>query len=163
MNSNKLIIFSFIALSIIISACSTSKKATYTYHPDDQNLHNTIVRLDSIFFYNYNTCNVNLETYAKFYAENIEFFHDKGGLMNSKQEIIDGTKRNVCGKVTRELIPGSIEVYPIKGYGAIEMGLHKFHNKEEDETKYPSRAGKFVIVWQQKDNEWAITKVVSLH
>ena len=114
-------------------------------------------------FHAYNTCNVNLEKYGSFYAENIEFFHDKGGLMTSKQDIIDGTKRNVCGKVTRELIPNSIEVYPIANYGAIEMGLHKFHNKEEDETKHPSRIGKFIAIWELKNNEWKITKVVSLH
>lgn len=152
-------------ISISLLACSTSKKTStaYEYKPDDQNLHHTIVRMDSLFFHAYNTCDVDLKKYGSFYAENIEFFHDKGGLMTSKQDIIDGTKRNVCGKVTRELIAGSIEVYPINDYGAIEMGLHKFHNKEEDETKYPPRVGKFIAIWQFKNNEWKITKVVSLH
>jgi hypothetical protein len=162
-NKNPILLLFLISISLL--ACSTNKKATtaYTYKPDDQNLHNTIVRMDSLFFYAYNTCDVNLEQYGKFYAENVEFFHDKGGLMTSKQDIIDGTKRNVCGKVTRELIPGSIEVYPINNYGAIEMGLHKFHNKEEDESKHPSSIGKFIAIWQLQNNEWKITKVVSLH
>jgi hypothetical protein len=33
----------------------------------------------------------------------LEFYHDKGGLMTSKQEL-DATKANICGKATRELV-----------------------------------------------------------
>jgi Domain of unknown function (DUF4440) len=152
-------------IAIFMSACSSTKKTStaYIYSPDDEKLHHTITTLDSIFFYNYNTCDVNLKQYADFYTEDIEFYHDKGGVMTVKEDIVEGTKKHVCGKVSRELMPGSIEVYPIKDYGAIEMGLHKFHNKNEDETKNPSRFGKFVIVWQLKNESWKIAKVISLH
>jgi Domain of unknown function (DUF4440) len=152
-------------LAICTSACSSAKKinTAYVYTPDDKKLHNTIATLDSIFFYNYNTCDVHLKQYADFYAEDVEFYHDKGGVMTLKKDIIGGTEKYVCGRVTRELMPGSIEVYPIKDYGAVEMGLHKFHNKNEDETKNPSHFGKFVIVWQLKNEDWKIAKVISLH
>jgi hypothetical protein len=50
--------------------------------------------------------------------------------MTSKKDIINATKKNICGKVTRELVKGSIEVYPVKDFGAIEIGLHKFHNNQ---------------------------------
>jgi hypothetical protein len=43
--------------------------------------------------------------------------------MTSKQGILM-RRKNICGKVTRELVKGSIEVYPIKDYG-VEIGLHK--------------------------------------
>ena len=154
-------IFFLFATVRIITACSTPKNNVgYKYLPDDQQLHDTIVYLDSVFFNAYNTCTLNLEKYAAFYSDSIEFYHDKGGLMNSKQEIVDATKKNICGKVNRELVKGSIEVYPIKDYGAVEMGLHKFHNLVENST---SRTGKFIIFWQHKNNEWKISKVVSLH
>jgi hypothetical protein len=64
--------------------------------------------------------------------------------------------------VTRELVKGSIEVYLINNYGAVEMGLHKFHNNTEKE-RTPARVGRFVIIWQNKNNEWKITRVISLH
>jgi hypothetical protein len=154
-----------VAVVIFTSACSSTKKisTTYAYVPDDEKLHNTIATLDSIFFYNYNTCDVHLKQYADFYAEDVEFYHDKGGVMTLKKDIVTSTEKYVCGNVSRELMPGSIEVYPIKDYGAVEMGLHKFHNKNEDETKYPSHFGKFVIVWQLKNESWKIAKVISLH
>jgi hypothetical protein len=30
---------------------------------------------------------------AAIYADEIEFYHDQGGLMTSKQDILDGTKK----------------------------------------------------------------------
>jgi hypothetical protein len=51
---------------------------------------------------------------------------------------------------------GSIEVYPIKDYGAVEIGLHKFNNQEPAGT--PSKASKFIIMWQHKNAEWHITR-----
>lgn len=132
------------------------------FKPDDQKLYDTIVYLDSVFFESYNTCSVNLEKHASFYADSIEFYHDKGGLMTSKQDLVEGIRKNVCGKVTRELVKGSIEVYPIKNFGAIEIGFHKFHNNIE-KTETAPNAGRFVIIWQHKNGAWKITRVVSLH
>ena len=123
-------------------------------------MYNTIVNLDSIFFDAYNNCSIDVQ--SAFYSDSIEFYHDQGGLTTSKQDILDATKKNICGKVTRELVKGSIEVYPIKGYGAVEMGSHKFHNNTEKENT-PSKIGKFVIIWQHKNNLWKITRVISLH
>jgi Domain of unknown function (DUF4440) len=149
---------------IFITACSATKNSPLAapYKPDDEQLYNTIVQLDSLFFAAYNSCSVNLEAYASFYSDSIRFYHDKGGVMNVKEDIVASTKKYVCGKVTRELVPGSIEVYPIKDFGAVEMGMHRFHNNQEKETT-PSHAGKFVIIWQYKNKEWKITEVVSLH
>ncbi len=153
--------FCSLLLMVIISSCAGNKKVSaYEYKPDSQELHNTIVQQDSIFFEAYNTCNLDLQ--AKYFSDSIEFYHDKGGLMTSKQQLLDGTRKNICGKVTRELVKGSIEVYPIKNFGAVEMGLHKFRNNTEKEGT-PSRAGKFIIIWQQINNEWKIKRVVSLH
>ena len=155
-----LVVILFIAFSeVFITSCSTAKR-DYVYKAADQKLYDTIVRLDAVFFNAYNTCN--LDRQAEMYSDSVEFYHDYGGLMTSKNEIIDGTRKNVCGKVTRELVKGSIEVYPINNYGAIEMGLHKFHNNREPEGT-PSPAGKFIIIWQHKNNEWKLARVVSLH
>lgn len=67
--------------------------------------------------------------------------------MTSKQAIIDGTKKYICGKVTRELLKGSKEVYPIKDLGAVKIGLQKFHNNEEL-VGTPSKVGRFMILWE---------------
>jgi Domain of unknown function (DUF4440) len=132
------------------------------FKPDDPALYDTIMRMDSTFFAAYNTCSVHLEEYADFYADNLEFYHDKSGLTISKQDVVAATKKNICGKVTRELVPGSAEVYPIPNFGAIEIGFHKFHNNEQPAGTV-SKQGRFVIVWQRTDKGWKITRVISLH
>lgn len=134
---------------------------TKNYKPDDAELYKTIVSLDSAFFGAYNTCDVNLETYADFYTDDVEFYHDKGGFTNSKAELVESTRKFICGKVTRELIKGSIEVYPIANYGAVEMGLHRFHNNTE--PKHKPTVGRFTIVWKKEADTWKIAKVISLH
>jgi hypothetical protein len=131
----------------------------YEYKPDSQELHDAIVRMDSIFFTAYNTCRMDVQ--ASIYSDSLEFYHDKGGLSNSRKDVLDGTQKYVCGKVTRQLIPGSIEVYPIQGYGAIELGQHKFFNNQEPDA--PQHISRFMIFWKKAGNDWKIAKVISLH
>jgi len=115
--------------------------------------------MDSIFFDAYNKCNMALQT--SIYADSLEFYHDKGGYSTSKKDVLEATKKNICDKVIRTVVPGSIEVYPIAGFGAIEMGLHRFFNKQEPDA--PQHDSKFIIIWKQAGNDWKITRVISLH
>lgn len=130
----------------------------HSYAQND-GLYQTISKLDSIFFHAYNTCD--LKTQAQFYADTIEFFHDKSGLDTSKQHILENTQKYICGKVTRQLVKGSIEVSPLPGYGAVELGKHTFHNNQEKNAK--PKASRFVILWRNNNGNWTITKVISLH
>jgi len=151
-----------ICIIAMLAACSSSKSSKTSqqaYVPDDPALYKTVLRLDSIYFNAYNTCD--MATQEKMYSDSIEFYHDKGGLSTSKSELLESLKKYICGKVTRQLVPGSVEVYPIKGYGAIEIGWHKFHNNQEPNA--PSHPGRFVIIWQYSNNDWRITRVISLH
>ncbi|MHC9090099.1 nuclear transport factor 2 family protein [Tenacibaculum sp. IMCC1] len=129
------------------------------YKPVDIYLHNQIVKMDSIFFNAYNTCD--MKTQAGILSDDIEFFHDKGGLSTSKNEIIAATKKNICGKVTRTLIKDSIEVYPINKYGAVQIGYHKFFNNREPNAK--SIPSKFIAIWKKEHEKWLMTKIISLH
>lgn len=146
--------------------CCTAEKNTYrltkNYVPDNRPLFDTIVRLDSIFFGYYNTCETNLDKYAALVSDSLEFYHDQGGLLTSKPAFIEATRKNICGKVTREVVKGSLEVYPINDYGAVEMGLHKFHNNTQPPGT-PSHASRFVIIWKREADGWKIRRVVSLH
>ena len=121
-------------------------------------LYNTIVGLDSLLFDSYNSCKP--DQYESLLSDDFEFYHDKGGLSTSKKDNVESIKKNICGKVKRELLKGSIEVSPIPGYGAVEIGSHRFHNLVEKST---SQYSKFVVIWHYKDNSWKVTRVISLH
>jgi hypothetical protein len=164
MKSTIAFLFRYLLIVLFLSSCAAKQipnvEQDYTYTVDDQQLYDKIIEMDSTFFNAYNRCD--MDTQKAIYADSLEFYHDKAGLMTSKQEILDATEKNICGKVTRELIKESVEVYPIKDYGAVEIGLHKFYNNQEPSGTL-SKASKFIMIWQYKNAKWQITKVISLH
>lgn len=128
------------------------------YAPASPALHKTIVRLDSIYFDTYNNCKI--AKMDSLTADDIEFYHDRGGFSHNKKELLASIQKNICGKVTRIITPGSIEVYEIPGYGAVQFGYHSFRNINEPGESHPS---KFVTLWRLKDGYWQIARVISLH
>jgi ketosteroid isomerase-like protein len=122
-------------------------------------LYDSIVAMDTKWEDAYNNCK--LDVMEEIISEDLEFYHDQGGLMTSKQKLNEALKNNICGKVTRVLKKGSIEVYEIKGFGAVEMGLHGFRNINEQGS--PDHYSKFVHIWKRENGKWRITRVISLH
>ena len=76
-----------------------------------------------------------------------------------KDNLTEAIKNNICGKVTRELI-GKLEVYPMKGIGAVEIGVHRFHHPGEQDAEGVGEA-KFVHLWIYKDGAWKVSRVFS--
>ena len=120
-----------------------------------EELTRAITALDKQLFDAYNTCNI--EKLGTLVTDDLEFYHDKTGLAVGKQPFLDAIKKNICGKVTRELIQGSLEVYPLHGYGAVEIGLHRFRHPGDSDVG----EAKFVQLWQYKDGAWKISRVIS--
>jgi len=90
-----------------------------------QELYNEIARMDSVLFEAFNT--QNLDKLKTLFTDDLEFYHDTGGLALYSQTIKDFKEmfdQNL--KIRRELVKGSLEIYPIKNYGAIETGQHRF-------------------------------------
>ena len=56
-------------------------------------------------------------------------------------------------------MPGSLEVFPIKNYGAMEVGVHRFCHVEQG--KEECGTFRFVHVWRRTDRKWQIARVVS--
>lgn len=124
----------------------------------DSTLFETVRSLDRAVFEAYNTCD--LQAFGAFFTEEVEFYHDQGGLTRSRASLVDAVKKNICGKVRRELVPGTLQVYPMKGYGAVELGIHRFHHPGTG-NKEPVGEARFVHLWQYADGAWRITRVIS--
>ena len=123
-----------------------------------QELDKAIASLDAALFDSYNRCD--LEKFSSFFVEDVEFYHDQGGVTLGREKLTDSVKKNICGKTTRELVPGTLQVYYMKGYGAVEMGVHRFHHPGHEDTEGVGE-GKFIHLWQYKDGAWKITRVIS--
>ncbi len=53
---------------------------------------------------------------------------------------------------------GTLQVYRMDGYGALEIGVHRFHHPKSNS---PIGEGKFINLWQYKDGAWKIARVIS--
>ena len=115
-----------------------------------------ITKLDAKVFDAYNRCD--LDTFGSFFDPAVAFFHDTGGATFDRATMVANTKRYICGKVRRELLPVSLHIYPIKGFGAIEEGEHRFC---ELATGRCEGIAKFVIVWAERGTAWRIINVLS--
>jgi ketosteroid isomerase-like protein len=126
--------------------------------PDD--LFRAVALQDAALFDAYNRCD--LEKFAAFFADDVEFYHDHGGVTRGSKALTDSVKNNICGKTTRELVPDSLEVYPMDNYGALETGVHRFHHPGAEQTQ-PVGEGKFIHLWQynKSDGTWKVTRIIS--
>lgn len=120
-------------------------------------LFSTIQKLDAELFDAYNHCD--LEKFGSFFPENLEFYHDQtGGGPMTREQLVAAIKQNICGKVHRELVKGTLQVYPMKNYGAVELGTHRFSHPGIDRDEGNA---KFVQLWKYEDGRWWLTRVIS--
>ena len=160
---NRIMIF-ILTITILGSACSTSKKNSRAevrnYSPVSKDLYDSIAYFDSVFFNAFNTRS--LEKLEPLLSENLEFYHDLGGVTNYNQNIDAFRKTFESDRmVRRELVRGTLEVYPIKDYGAVETGIHRFYATEKGQEEKLSSEAKFIHLWQQRDGEWKISRIIS--
>ncbi len=122
-----------------------------------EELDKAIASLDAALFDSYNRCD--LKKFSTFFADDVEFYHDQGGVTLGKEKLTASIKTNICGgDVRRELVPGTLQVHHMTGYGAVEIGVHRFYHPK---SNTPAGEAKFVHLWQYKDGAWKITRAIS--
>ena len=161
MTGYKLIIILLLFLSIITACVNNSKEDKKNLVTSASNpLYDTIRHLDTAFFGAFNRRDIS--AVKSFLSEELEFYHDLGGVTNYNQNI-DAFERSFHSerKLRRELVKGSLEVSPIKDYGAVELGEHFFYATEKGQNEKLSSKAKFIHLWQNKNGVWRITRIIS--
>lgn len=154
---NKLVPWLAASIALASWAMSATVVAADTPRPT---LTQTITALDNAVFDAFNRCSApeQLQRHANFFAPDVEFYHDTGGVTWTRQAMIDNTRQHVCGNFRRELVEGTLKVFPIKDFGAIEQGSHRFCQFASGQC---DGLADFVIVWQLRNGAWQITRVLS--
>jgi ketosteroid isomerase-like protein len=147
-----------VVASFSISGQATDQQAAKKKTATSGKLFDTIARVESAMFEAFNQHDV--DRLMSMFTDDLEFYHDTGGLTNYEE-----TRENF-GKlfastpdIRRDLVKGSLEVYPVKDYGAIEIGEHVFCHKEND--KSDCGAFKFAMVWRKDVESWKVSRVIS--
>ena len=124
----------------------------------DRALKIEIAHMDSVVFAAFNARD--LDKLATFFAPDLEFYQDNEGVENYSQTLKDfrGMFQQPA-PIRRTLVPGSLEVYPIKNYGAIEVGSHRFCHEENG--KRECGTFKFLHIWRKAGNGWQLSRIVS--
>lgn len=93
--------------------------------------------------------------------DDVEFYHDQTGLRSGPEvrEDFERLTKNCprAAGITRRIVPGSLQVFPLKGGYAIQMGEHRFVN----DAARTSTMARFVHVWQKIDGAWRLARVLS--
>lgn len=130
-------------------------------------LFNKLRAHDSLLFsIGFNTCDIG--QFENLVSENFEFYHDQAGITFSKSVFISRLKEGICKltyKPRRELIAGSLEVYPLENngvlYGAIQTGSHRFYANEKDKAESLTSVAKFIHVWLIENGTWKFSRGLS--
>ena len=122
---------------------------------------------DSLLFtVGFNTCN--LAPFQELVSTDCEFFHDQSGFTTSKEAFIAQIENGLCKmnyKATRELIPGTLKVYPMKNngtlYGAIQEGEHRFYATYPGKDPVVTSEARFTHLWILENDQWFLKRVLS--
>ena len=123
-----------LAVGVALMAWPALSSAQRAGPAQTQQLTDEVAAADQAFFSAFfDRCD--LPTLAKMVTDDLEMFHDKNGYMTKTgKEFLDGIAGTCARQKTgedyrsrRELVPGTLKVYPLNNYGAVEVGVHRFY------------------------------------
>ncbi|MEL6658930.1 MAG: nuclear transport factor 2 family protein [Bacteroidota bacterium] len=163
------------SLLLLITACDQEQDpiATETESPasppieteQPNALFQTIATMDSLYFSAQNACD--LEKYASYLAEDFEFYHDRAGLTPSKESemsdmaIFCGEEQRSRQPLRRERTEGTLRVFPMDNFGALQFCDHVFYLQINDGTEKIVGNGKLTAIWKEKEDGWKLARVIS--
>lgn len=148
-------------------------EATHTGGPragpaQSQEIYDEIAMMDQkLFAAVFDTCDT--AALASMVEDDFEFYHDKDGLSSTSGaqfvKAIEGTcERQRTGedyRARRELVAGSMKVYPLNNYGAIQVGEHRFYQLLPGEPEKLVEISLFTSVWKKEAAGWKLARVLS--
>ena len=155
-------IFHFFIFLLFMQVSATAQST-------EAELFNLLRAKDSLLFnIGFNKCDL-VQT-EKLVSSNFEFYHDKSGITPSKEKFLESLRNGLCKdpanyQSRRELIPGSLKVFPLqtngKLYGAIQTGEHRFFETVKGQSEKAGSTAKFTHLWLLEFNEWKLARVLS--
>lgn len=106
---------------------------------------------------------------ATMVTDDFEFFDDRGGLMTTTGAAFVEQYRTRCEarrapdgwRTRRELVPGTLHIYRMNAYGAVETGEHLFYEAHGDGPLALAGRARFSQIWKLEDGRWKLARVFS--
>lgn len=137
--------------------------ASFAHAATDNGAEAQVRAADTRFWQAYNACD--LDAMGDLVSQDVEFYHDKGGLTVSRQGLVDSIRKGLCAnpdmRLRREAVEGSLNFHPLAGGYAILSGKHRFYVREKGKPEYLDGQAAFTTVWQLRDGQWRMHRVLS--
>ena len=120
----------------------------------------TIAALDSTMFAAFNAHDA--DRLGTFFTADLEFYHDKSGLAGYDSTMANFRglfARNADTGLRRDLVPGTLEVYPLGEFGLLEVCQHHFCHTENG--KEDCGTFKNIMVWRKEGESYRVSRVIS--
>ncbi|MEA1940643.1 MAG: DUF4440 domain-containing protein [Pseudomonadota bacterium] len=140
----------------------------FAQHAPEPDLDAMFADLDRrLFHVGFNACD--LEETAGLVTEDLEFYHDQGGVTHGRAAFLQTVEQNICSReepLRRDLVAGSMRIEPLRSdgelYGAIQFGVHTFTILHADGSETLTGEADFAHLWLLgEDGEWALSRVLS--
>ena len=86
---------------LLLLACLLPAAVQAAPLPPQDATYQAIAAADAALFGASNRCD--LESFGRYFTDDLEFYHDHDGLSVGKDDLIAKTRANICGKMVREL------------------------------------------------------------
>ena len=155
---------SLLALVVLGSSCFAQTAGPVP----TQQLTDEITAADAALFSAFfDRCDV--EALKKMVTDDFEMFHDKGGLVAASGAQFIGNSEGICARqktgedyrARRELVPGTLKVYPLNNFGAVETGEHRFYQLLPGKPEKLVEISLFAHVWKKEPDGWKLARVIS--
>lgn len=149
-----------ILMALLAPAAALAQAAA----PLPANAEQAVREADAAQWKAYNACDA--AAMAPFFAEDMEFYHDTGGVTRTRKAMLDATMKGICGnpnvRVRRAPLPDTIHFDPVPGYGGVLSGRHQFYLTEKGMPERLSGTASFNTLWHYAGGQWQITRAFSL-
>jgi len=126
-----------------------------------------VMERDALFWKAYNACDA--KAAGDFFTEDVEFYHDRGGITLGRANLVASIRDNLCGNpdshVRREAVAGTVRVFPLQKqgvtYGAVESGEHLFYLLDKGQPERLDGHARFAHLWLLEDGAWTMSRILS--
>ena len=119
-----------------------------------------IAALDSAMFSAFNAHDA--DRLGTWFTSDLEFYHDRSGLSGYDSTMANFRglfARNADTGLRRELVPSTLEVYPLGEHGLLEVCQQRFCHTENG--KEDCGTFKNIMVWRKEGTGYKVSRVIS--
>lgn len=153
-----------IALGAVLALLAVAAAGPATAQGLPANAEQAVREADAAQWKAYNACDA--AALAPFFAEDLEFYHDNGGVTRTGKAMVESIMKGICGnpnlRVRRAPLPDTIRFDPVPGYGGVLSGKHQFYMTEKGMPERLSGIASFTTLWHPENGRWQITRAFSL-